>query len=228
MNDDKRHTQVEYKIGDSYIGVLQEAKALVKGVEEKKAIRKAAFEKAGAAVHEEAPPEPTPSWTERNLPAIVSFAKQPACMICLRWLVRVALLCAIVWQGDRLRAELMSEELSPPMPGDVLIDIEANAPDFDGVRNYAQYIVNKVGAGGMEAIAGKWIDGIDPAFKDQAKPLLAELAAGFKLGRVSADKAIVYNVECHPDLKPGRTVTLEIVKGRLGSGRAVYRLQKIY
>ncbi len=218
----------DYKLGSGYMGVLQEAKQLVSGAEGKRAIRKAAFEKAMEAASDEGQEPAKPGILERHLPDLLAFFKKPWAWTFLRWTARLILLCAVAWQGNRLRLALSSEDMLLKEPEDVLISIDENAPDYDGVKNYAQYIVNKVGAGGMEAVAGKWIDGIDPSFKEDAKAPLELLSGGFKIGRVSADKAIVYNVECHPDVKPERAIVIEVVKGRLSSGRAVYRLQRVY
>ena len=223
--DGKQLQNHGYKTGEGYIGVIQEANELLKSVEGRKAIRKAAFDKAMEASVQE---EPAPNWFERNVPAILELFRNRHFNTGLRWVVRLILLCAVIWEGSRLREELLKEEAPPPTPEDVLINIDESSPDFDGVKNYVQYIVNKVAAGGMEAVAGKWIEGIDPSFKGEAKAQLELLGAGFKSERISADKAVVYNVECHPDINPERIVTVEVVKGRLGSGKAVYRLQRVY
>lgn len=223
----KPKPQQDYKTGQGYIGMLQEARRAADAAESKRNIRKAAFERAMQAA-EESSEEKAPGLAEKLLPSMTALLRKPWAGKALRWTARAVLLAAVAWQGERLRVELMRDELPPPAPEDVLVRIDENAPDFDGVKNYAQYIVNKTAAGGMEAIAGKWIDGVDPAFKSEAKAPLEALAGGFSFGEVSVDKAVVYNVECHPDAKPERSITIEVVKGRLSSGRAVYRLQRAY
>ena len=240
MNDEqKRRTRQgpgahqesnNYKVAPGYIGILQDAKRAVQSAQEKKAAAKTRLETAIAGEAEEAQEEEDqePSSGGPSLAERLSFLQTPAMKRLRMWITRIIILAALIWQWNVLWRELHKESALPETAEDVLISIDESYPDFDGTKNYVQYIVSKVANGGAETVDGKWIEGIPPSSKAEAKPLLELLASGYKIGRVSADKAVIYNVECHPDINQARCISVEVVRSRLGGGKVVYRLQKVY
>jgi len=145
-----------------------------------------------------------------------------------RWVARLAILAVIAFLGRSIFMELTAKDSPKGDCEDILVPVEQSAPNSESVKDYVKYIVSKFSSGGMEGIDGKWIEGIPPYFKERGKARLELLGAGFSIGKLCADKTVVYVVECHPDINPGKTVFVEVVKGRLPSGTAVFRLQKVY
>jgi hypothetical protein len=218
-----------YKEAQGYIGTLQNAKKLVNDVNARKG---AAKEELGKILEEE-PASDSSRFNLANvlsfMPGLLSTLARPPVKRALMWTARLVLLALIIWQFRVLHRELWADEQVPENMPDVLIQIDANAPDFEGVKNYARYIAGKVAAGGIDAIEGKWVEGIPPSFKPEAQAALALVGQDFEIDRVSADKSVIYNVECHPLSNPGKLVSFEIVRRRLAeSGKVIYRLQRIY
>jgi len=145
-----------------------------------------------------------------------------------RWAARLALLAAIAFLSRSIFIELTAKDSPKAECEDILVPVEQAAPNYESVKDYVKYVVSKFSSGGMEGIDGKWIEGIPPYFKERGKAKLELLGAGFSIGKLCADKTVVYVVECHPDINPGKTIFVEVVKGKLPSGAAVFRLQKVY
>ncbi len=192
---------------------LSEAKGLVKKVKEGR--------KPMAEPSESEAPKHGGEAGEADAPAALSPGF-------LRWGARVALLAAIAFLGYSTFIALAVKEPPPPECEDILVRIENGAPYSVSVKDYVKYIVEKASKVGMEGIDGKWVEGVPPSFKEAAKAKLELLGTGFSIAGLRADKVVVYVVECHPDINPAKTVFVEVVKGRLPSGSAVFRLQKVY
>ena len=206
-----------FELVDGFGKVLHEAKSLVKKVQEGRRV-------ASSSPSTGAVGEGTESSDGEGGPD-QSFSLRPAF---LRWSARLILLAAIAFLARSIFSELAGKEEPRTECEDVLVPVEQSAPYCESVKEYVKYVVSKFSSGGMDAIDGKWVEGIPPFFKERAKGKLELLGAGFSVGKLCADKVVVYVVECHPDINPDKTVFVEVVKGRLPSGAAVFRLQKVY
>lgn len=108
---------------------------------------------------------------------------------------------------------------------DILVEVSADNSLYNDIETFLNYLLYKVDASQFEL---KWVSGIPPKFKQNARRKIEKLAKnGFYIDRIAKDKFRILSVAVRANTEDRKIVYLDIAKVKIRD-RYVYRLMRVY